>query len=107
LNGPPYIFPWSDYFEAIVTSTITLTEVLVYPLRQGDQYSCIRWPASHRNTLAVSAHIAIEAAPLRANWGYKTQDAIQLATAQSLHAAFFVTSMISGCSSIPNPSDSI
>jgi predicted nucleic acid-binding protein len=39
----------------------------------------------------VSPQIAIEAAQLRANWGYKTPDAIQLATAQAGNATFFVT----------------
>ncbi len=98
-----YLHLVRPFFEAvergdieIVTSTITLTEVLIHPLRQGDtalarQYSRILLNASHVQTLAVSPQIAIQAAQLRANWGYKTPDAIQLATAQSGHATFFVT----------------
>jgi predicted nucleic acid-binding protein len=42
-------------------------------------------------TLAISPAIASEAAHLRASQGYKTPDAIQLATAQNGHARFFVT----------------
>jgi predicted nucleic acid-binding protein len=100
----PLYFPLlQPFFEAvergdieIVTSTLTLTEVLIHPLRHGNQvlarqYSSILLNASHVETLAVSSFIAIEAARLRADYGYKTPDAIQLATAQSSHAAFFVT----------------
>jgi predicted nucleic acid-binding protein len=91
------------FFEAvergdiqIITSTLTLTEVLIHPLRQGSQmlawqYSSVLLNASHVRTLAVSPSIATEAARLRANHGYKTPDAIQLATAQAGHATFFVT----------------
>jgi predicted nucleic acid-binding protein len=45
----------------------------------------------YRLTLAVSPQIAIEAAQLRANLGYKTPDAIQLATSQVGNATFLVT----------------
>jgi predicted nucleic acid-binding protein len=73
-----------------------LTEVLIHPLRQGDtalarQYSRILLNASHVRTLAVSPQIALDAAELRARWGYKTPDAIQLATSQVGNATFFVT----------------
>ncbi|MCU1223929.1 MAG: PilT protein-like protein [Edaphobacter sp.] len=100
---PVYLPLLQPFFEAvecgdieIVTSTLTLTEVLVHPLRRGDQvlarqYSRILLNASHVQTLAVSPVIASEAAHLRASRGYKTPDAIQLATAQSGHATFFVT----------------
>lgn len=100
----PLYFPaLQPFFEAvgrgdiqIVTSTLTLTEVLIHPLRQGNQtlarqYSSILLNAAHVKMLAVSPLIATEAARLRANHGYKTPDAIQLATAQSGHATFFVT----------------
>jgi len=102
-RNPLYLPLVRPFFEAvehgdieIVTSSITLTEVLIHPLRQGDtalarQYSRILLNASHVQTLAVSPQIAIEAAQLRANLGYKTPDAIQLATAQAGHATFFVT----------------
>jgi predicted nucleic acid-binding protein len=100
---PVYLALVQPFFEAvergdieIVTSTITLTEVLIHPLRQGDpalarQYSRVLLNASHVQTLAVSPQIATEAAELRARWGYTTPDAIQLATAKAGHATFFVT----------------
>jgi predicted nucleic acid-binding protein len=100
---PLYLPLVQPFFEAvergdieIVTSTITLTEVLVHPLRNQNhalarQYSHILLNASHVKTLAVSPQIAIEAAELRAKWGYRTPDAIQLATAQTSHATSFVT----------------
>lgn len=100
---PVYLPLLQPFFEAvergdieIVTSALTLTEVLVHPLRQGDtrlarQYSRILLNASHVKTLAISPAIAIEAAHLRASQGYKTPDAIQLATAQNGHATFFLT----------------
>jgi hypothetical protein len=72
-----------------------LTEVLIHPLRQGNQilarqYSSILLNAAHVRTLAVSPLIAAESARLRASHGYRTPDAIQLATAQTAHAAFFL-----------------
>jgi predicted nucleic acid-binding protein len=100
---PQYFPTVRPFFEAvergdiqIITSTLTLTEVLIHPLRQGSQmlarqYSSVLLNASHVRTLAVSPSIATEAARLRANHGYKTPDAIQLATAQAGHATFFVT----------------
>jgi len=100
---PVYLPLIGPFFEAIergeieiVTSTITLTEVLVHPLRHQDralarQDSRILLNASHVQTLAVSPRIAIDAAELRAKWGYRTPDAIQLATARVGNAAFFVT----------------
>ncbi len=102
-RNPLYLPLVRPFFEAvehgdidIVTSTITLTEVLIHPLRQGDtalarQYSRILLNASHVRTLAVSPQIALDAAELRARWGYKTPDAIQLATSQVGNATFFVT----------------
>jgi predicted nucleic acid-binding protein len=100
---PQYSPILQPFFEAvergdiqIVTSTLTLTEVLIHPLRQGNQslarqYSSVLLNAEHVRTLAVSSPIATEAAQLRADHGYKTPDAIQLATALAGHAAFFVT----------------
>lgn len=100
---PRYFPGLQPFFEAvdrgdieIVTSALTLTEVLIHPLRQRSQelarqYSSILLHAAHVRTLPVSTLIASEAARLRADFGYKTPDAIQLATALSGHATFFVT----------------
>jgi predicted nucleic acid-binding protein len=100
---PAYLPLIRPFFEAVergqiqvVTSTLTLTEVLIHPLRHGNQqlaqqYSHILLNAAHLRTLAVSSLIATEAAHLRASHGYKAPDAIQLATAQRGHATFFLT----------------
>ena len=98
-----YLPVLQPFFEAvadgeieIVTSTLTLTEVLIHPIRHGNQalarrYASILLNAAHVTTLGVSPAIAIEAAQLRAIHGYKTPDAIHLATALSAHAGFFLT----------------
>lgn len=100
---PDYLPVLWPFFQAVhlgairvVTSTLTLSEVLVHPLRQGDQalarqYTRILLTSAHVKTLPVSAGIASEAAHLRATYGYKTPDATQLATAASQHATSFVT----------------
>ncbi len=80
----------------LVTSTLTLTEILAHPLRRGDhtlatQYASILLNAAHITTLPVSSAIATRAAQLRSSYGYKTPDAIQLATARSSHARYFLT----------------
>lgn len=96
----PFVRP---FFEAVnrgdiqvVTSTLTLTEVLIHPLRQGNQdlareYSRILLNATNVKTLSVSPLVAAEAARIRADSGIRTPDAIQLATAQQAKATFFLT----------------
>jgi predicted nucleic acid-binding protein len=100
---PDYLSLVYPFFEAVtrgeiqvVTSTLTLTEVLVHPLRQGNwdlalRYSRILLNANHLKTLSISSAIATEAAHLRARHGFKTPDAIQLATARQANATFFLT----------------
>jgi predicted nucleic acid-binding protein len=73
-----------------------LTEVLVYPLRHGnpklaDQYRRILLQANQITTAPVSDAIAEEAAQLRASHGFRTPDAIQLATAVRAGASSFLT----------------
>lgn len=73
----------------MVTSTVTLTEVLVHPLRKNEdelvaQYSDILLNAEHLTTFDVSKTVAVLAAELRADHNIRTPDAVQLATA--LHA---------------------
>jgi predicted nucleic acid-binding protein len=80
----------------VVTSTITLTEVLVHPLRQNNpslvhQYSDILLHQEHLTTVAVNSVIATLAAQLRATHNLRTPDAIQLATAIQSGASFFLT----------------
>lgn len=102
-NHAVYLPLVRPFFQAVdrgeieaVTSTLTLTEILVHPLRRGDhrlaqQYSSILLNAAHVTTLPVSPAIAVDAAQLRSSLGYKTPDAIQIATARSRRAAFFLT----------------
>src|ERR1700681_1066947 len=71
------------FFEAVdrgefrvVTSIVTLTEVLVHPMRRGDQkladqYRRILLHASHVTAEPVSEIIADEAAQLRARHGLR------------------------------------
>jgi predicted nucleic acid-binding protein len=82
-------------FQA-VTSTLTLTEVLVHPLRSGNvelakQYRDIILDQENLMTLPVSVEIAEVAAQLRATQNLRTPDAIQIATAMRGGARFFLT----------------
>src|SRR5687767_3515608 len=92
-ENPSYLPFVRPFFEAVdlgefqlVTSTLTLAEVLVHPMRRGDheladQYRRILLHANHVTTVPVSETIAEEAAQLRARHALRTPDAIQLATA--------------------------
>ncbi|MGD0629793.1 MAG: type II toxin-antitoxin system VapC family toxin [Terracidiphilus sp.] len=100
---PKYISLVDPFFEAVergdlqvVTSTLTLTEVLVHPFKQGnqemaDQYSRMLLNARNLRTFPVSPGIAAEAARIRAAFGSKTPDSIQLATARVINATAFLT----------------
>jgi predicted nucleic acid-binding protein len=102
-ENPTYLPIVRRFFEAVdrcefrvVTSVLTLTEVLIHPLRHGDhnladQYRRILLHASQVMTVPVSEAIAEEAAQLRAKHGLRTPDAIQLATAIRWGAASFLT----------------
>ena len=102
-GNPKYLPLVRPFFEAtergevhVVTSTLTLTEVLVHPYRQGKGtlarlYFDILLNSQRLRTVAVSAEIAEEAARIRANHGLKTPDSIQLATARLAKATAFLT----------------
>lgn len=80
----------------VVTSTLTLTEVLVHPLRSGnvelaEQYRDIILDQENLVTVPVSVEIAEVAAQLRAVQNLQTPDAIQIATALQGGATFFLT----------------
>ncbi len=99
----PYVDLLRPFFQAVdrgdirvVTSTVTLLEVLVHPLRHGDenlalQYNDILLSSPHIVTLPVTPVTAQTAAELRASTNLKTPDAIQLATAINHRAEIFVT----------------
>ena len=80
----------------VVTSTLTLTEVLVHPLRDGNtklaqQYQDILLNQDHLTVFSISSIIAKLAAQLRATKNLKTPDAMQIATAIQNGAEFFLT----------------
>jgi predicted nucleic acid-binding protein len=91
---PKYLPLLLPFFEAadrgdiqIVTSTLTLTEVLVHPYREGNQSLAERYlhellHARNLRMVSLSPSIAAEAARIRAAYRTKTPDAIQLATAK-------------------------
>ena len=81
---------------AVVTSTITLLETLVLPLRRGDKYIAGRYRSILLKTkglkmVPMSKEIAEEAAILRAAYNIHTADSIQMATAIHESASLFLT----------------
>lgn len=102
-QSPEYLHIVRPFFRAldagelrVVTSTLTLTEVLVHPLRRRDsglanQYRRVLLSAQHLETVVVSHTIAESAAQLRSTHGLRTPDAIQLATALASGASSFFT----------------
>ncbi|NPV08078.1 MAG: PIN domain-containing protein [Anaerolineae bacterium] len=100
---PDYMGVVRPFFAALdrheldaVTSVVSLIEVLVQPLRHGDQrlaseYRDILLHADGLTTLPVTSSTAEMAARLRAEWGIRTPDAIQMATALQGGATHFLT----------------
>jgi predicted nucleic acid-binding protein len=79
-----------------VTSVITLTEVLIHPLRQGnqhlgDEYRSLLLTSGDFQTLPITADIAEQAAALRARYGLRTPDALQIATVLAAGCAALLT----------------
>jgi predicted nucleic acid-binding protein len=80
----------------IVTSIMTLLEALVLPIRTGDlglaqKYRNFLLDSENVSTILLSQEIAEEAARLRAFHKIRTPDSIQVATAITMEAAFFLT----------------
>jgi predicted nucleic acid-binding protein len=77
----------------IAISTLTLAEVLTGPLRGGHDALALPYEKAltHYTVVPVSSTIAALAARMRARYGLKLPDAIQLATALDLEAAALVT----------------
>jgi predicted nucleic acid-binding protein len=102
-DHPTYADLLAPFFEAvksgeirIVTSTVTLLEVLVHPLKRGDEslaheYNDILLSSPYIFTVPVTPATAQTAAELRAMSKLKTPDAIHLATAINHHADAFLT----------------
>ena len=79
-----------------ITSVITLSEVLVMPLREGktqlaEQYKEILTMSENIHILDINIDIAKEAAKIRASYSVKTPDAMQLATAKYGVVDYFLT----------------
>jgi predicted nucleic acid-binding protein len=100
---PAFLPKIKPFFEAaargdfrIVTSFITLVEVLVHPLREGrpelaEEYRNILLQSAELTAIPLDEGIAEEAANLRARHNLRTPDAIQLATAIRSGASSFLT----------------
>jgi predicted nucleic acid-binding protein len=104
-ENPTYIETVRLFFEAmerddfwVVTSTITLLEVLVHPLRSNNKKLAAEYRDILLNsklmTLDVSSAIAEQAAELRAVHNIRTPDAIQISAAINAGATHFFTNDI-------------
>ena len=79
-----------------LTSTITLLEVLVKPIKEGhnsitDKYIEILTTSSGIDIFDLNISVAKEAARLRAKYSLRTPDAIQIATSLVFGADYFLT----------------
>jgi predicted nucleic acid-binding protein len=102
-ENPNYINLVEPFFEAlerreftVITSIVTMIEVLVHPLRIGrvelaTSYRDILLNQENLKTVEVCPTIAEQAAQLRAMYNLRTPDAIQIATALHEGASFFLT----------------
>ena len=102
-DHPSFAGHLAPFFEAVdqgrirvVTSVVTLAEVLVRPLRERqmelvERYRDILLSSVGFDTIPVAAEIAERAAQLRADYGLRAPDAIQLATAISAGATVGIT----------------
>ncbi|NJS11049.1 MAG: type II toxin-antitoxin system VapC family toxin [Microcoleus sp. CSU_2_2] len=102
-QNPTYLEMMRFFFRAfdcgdfrIVTSTVTLVEVLVHPLRQGNtilaqEYREILLNQENLTAIELTSDIAEIAAQLRASHNLRSPDSIQMATAIREGASFFLT----------------
>ncbi len=79
-----------------VTSTISLTEVLVQPFVRGDtrlqqEYRDLLLQSNHFEVAPIDAATAERAAELRARYGLRTPDALQIASALDSGCEAFLT----------------
>ena len=100
----PVYFPVIDPFFAalgrnefhVVTSIVSLAEVLVHPLRSGDttladEYRALLLYTDELTCVAATPSIAERTAHLRSQYRIRTPDALQVATAIHMGASIFVT----------------
>jgi len=104
-ENPIFIETVKLFFEAmdrgdflVVTSTVTLLEVLVHPLRSNNRELATEYRDillnSRLMTMEVSNTIAEQAAQLRAAHNIRTPDAIQISAALDAGATHFFTNDI-------------
>lgn len=104
-ENPAYIEAVRPFFEAmdrgdflVVTSTVTLLEVLVHPLRSNNKKLAEEYRDILLNsglmTMEVTSSIAEQAAQLRAAHNIRTPDAIQISAALEAGATHFFTNDI-------------
>ena len=92
-----YIFSWLEQAgHRGVTSTITMTELLVQPYRDGDEHRVNEFYAllstyPNLDWIAPDLEIADMAARIRAVYGLRTPDSLQAATAVRSHVTGLVT----------------
>ncbi len=92
----PFFRSVQNYEISLVTSTVTLLEVLVHPIRHGNvklaqTYRDILFDSAGFTTIDLNSEIAEEAARLRAFHKIRTPDSIQMATAIKMNATYFLT----------------
>jgi len=92
----PFFLSVQNYEISVVTSTVTLLEVLVHPIRHGDtklaqRYRDILLDSVGFTIINLNQDIAEEAARLRAFHNIRTPDSIQMATAIKMNATHFLT----------------
>ncbi len=80
----------------LITSSVTLLEVLVIPLRKGNDALALRYEALLTNSrgvrlIEVNRHHLRRAARLRALTGLRIPDALQLSAAQETGCSAFLT----------------
>jgi predicted nucleic acid-binding protein len=83
------------YFK-FLTSSITLLEVLVKPLRDGEtkiveQYKTILTNADGIDIFDITIPITLKAAEMRAKYNIRTPDALQVATAIERKVDYFLS----------------
>lgn len=100
---PTYLKALDPFFDSIargeitaVTSILSLLETLIIPIRKSDtllaqKYRDILLDTAGLTTVELSQAIAEEAAKLRAFHNIHTPDSIQMATAITKEAPFFLT----------------
>jgi predicted nucleic acid-binding protein len=113
-DDPVYASILKPLFHAVergdihaVTSTLTIAECLVHPLRKADHrlaatYRMVFRTFPNLTVVPVSEDVAEQAAILRARVGLRTPDAVQVATALSSGVGCLVTND-EGLRAVPKP----